>query len=840
MSSIQTELLRFFISFISKSATDVETSNLLIRKMLRNRKVQEIIVDCLFKLEPILGYELAALRSPEFKKNLALKKKESQLHVLAKDIKELMTNFESIKINLGSLSEKVEDFSIHLDQKPIINKESLQPSETPLVQFLSSLSTAELINNDEFEDFPREAWNKHTEVEKMLEAELYLYRIRWNSMENNNFCKISHIKQKSGLKIERLEKDHNLKYFQLIHELAQVGMELEERLGLENRRAEFEKKILKEEENNVFVPDLLSAVEKIRSLITVRQVLEFNRHEDDKIIQVLNEKIQNFAIDYTETQESLKNHAKFMQIMANSLVFILQNHYWNKDEQDLIVQDIKRMNFDGLEEKVQNLIMSRHALENKEKILIESPKREKNQIKRKSPRTKLKIITSLLHSPGREMEGSLNSVKKIMNAIDTEIKNRNKKLNENLSDIVANLHHSQKPKLKEISIKTKITEPRPEPKKITKEESIQTITSFKLFQKKDISIQTLIKSFFSQETETELSSLDIEVLENFKNNKDVVKEFQNFMSDKMISQETQTEKRVTHQEFSDSRALARNMMRKYTVPATTRPSLISSRQTPNDASSVSSNVFKSIETGVPITPHETVEEEEIKEAAEEYSKEFGIFTQFLGYKKLDFNSIQKLWEEVINRRLSEGEKDKITSYLKDYEGSSNYEIEKLKIIHMLMMIKKQKIDDSAFDKLVGGFKKKMNILNRWRKFLITFIQKNVKKILSENKTVGKPLDLFSMCIFLKIIRKNMTVLLEKKHMMKKSGTSVLFKDEDWNKVSKSPTLVRKIVVKSRLFSTKHNKTYEKILRIKSPAELRSFREIGKLPIIPNFLINSSK
>ena len=846
MNAIQTDLLKFFINFIQNAEPDDDTATYLVKRMMKDKQVQEILVECLFRLEPFLTTELSLIRT-KTKPSLALMRKESRLLVLAQDIKNLMKNFDSIKSAIGSISKTVQNFGTILNQTPSIALAYSQSSDSPLVKYLSSISGGKSVNNEEFEDFSKETWNKHMEVEKMLAAELYLYKARWDLHEQNHVRKVFWIKEKTGVKVRRLEEVNQKIKFEFIQELARAMMKIEDRVGMEERRKRFEMELMKDEENLVFVPDLLTAVEKIKSLLTVRQVLEFNRHEDDKVIQVLNGKMQSIAFEFLETQESLKMYVKYTQDLTNLLVKVIKRFDWPRDRVEGILDCARKMEFDEIDGMVMDLMKeySTNLSPEAKSRGPDSPRKSKrnspSKLEKKSPKSKLKIITSPPHSPSKDTDHPTISFKKVLSQIDYEIKSKNKKFSENLSEIMNNFARPPKMKLKEINIKTKKTEPKAEVKKTFTQAAVQTVTSFKLLKIKESSSQTTSPSCSSAASQTDLASNDIQKLENLIQNRDIIKDYQDFIQDKQSTKETQTEQKIVHKEFEDSKLLIRTMMRKHTAPSS-HQSLLRSR-TPlmaaNDFSSAGSQFLKSFETGTLLTPNQVNEdnetiEEELAKATSEYTKEFGIFSQFLGYKKLDFFSIQKLWEEVINRRLSEGEKDKITDYLKEYEGCENYEVEKMKIIHMLMNFKKQGKDDKAFDSLVKGFKKTIRVLNKWRKFLILFIKKYVSKIIYDQRS-GKLVDLYKIVVFYRLIKQDIGLMLDKKHVMKKSETSVVFKDENWLNTSRSPRLVKKTTVKSRLFSIKHNKSYERTLKIKSPARFHHTKDLQKLPGISNLL-----
>lgn len=850
MNNLHRELLMFFINFISNS-TESEISDVLIRRMMKDKTVQQIIIECLVKLEPILTNKILQINSTAQQKLMKRDVKEPKLIVLAKEIQNLMNNFELIKGSLASVYTLVEDIEHNLIHKNIERKPVHEVNQTKLVNFLSELSEKKNLPNFEIEEISKDTWIKHMEVEQMLAAELYLYEIRWKAMENLHMRRINHIKEKTGLKILELEKELEVQKFMYIQQLAQEGMKLEEKLILECQRDQFEKSLLKEEINEVFIPDLLTAVEKIKSLLQIRQILEYNRVQDEKIINVLNLKLQTMADEYFELQEKFSKAAKNFAILSecfektikysklenlvkNQLTELMGQQNYNPiekmfNEQKFLDKLWKDKDFKGL----RNSIIYANKEDNKinvSKLLLSSENFQKDhqksepKSKSKTPRLNTNIKnhnTSPLSSPARATDNFFNSVKKIMSVFDADLKIKNKKLADSLSAISANFS-KQKFKFKEIPIKTRQSEVRPTVVKVFADLSIQTEIDFRKFNVAEQSCQTDVKEFYSVFIQTELSSLDVTVMEEKLKVKDIRQEFWDFMKDKLNSQGTQTDKKIIFKEFEDSKLLARGIMKKFTLP----PSRLSNdRKTPYDAYSLNSNLLKSVETGLTSTPIEAKNEEvtkvneELTKATEEYNKEFGIYSQFLGYKKLDFGSIQKLWEEVINRRLTEGESDQITNYLQGIVDTQEFESEKNKIIEMLMKVKKHSYIKENYEIIFKDFRIKLKTLNNWRRLLILFYKSHSGIILKSSRK-NKTLDIYIISKFLRIINQDLRSLLNRSHVMKKSETSLIFKNEKWINNSNSPILINKKIVQSKLSKSNHNQTFDRFLRSKTPTRKR--------------------
>lgn len=852
MNNIQRELLQFFITFINQSSLDTETSNILVRRMMKDKAVQELIINCLLELEPILILNLSQMKSTSSRKYLKHNVKEPKLQILAKEIKNLMNNFDLIKGSLASVSELVDNLENSFLHKQSEQKPKFQVNQTTLVKFLSDLSEKKNLPDFEIEEISKDTWQKHLVVEKMLAAELCLYEIRWNSMENLHFRRISQIKEKTGVKIRGLEEQLKQQEQYYIKELAREGMKLEDKLGAEFLRDEFEKGLLSQEIDEVFVPDLLTAVEKIKDLLQIRQILEFHKSQDEKIIKMMNWKIQVLSEEYVEIQENYSKALRNLGSLSGCLEKVLKKSMLQDKTKAEMMDLMVKNNFSAIEIKFNepdfmNQLWNENDLRgirksliynNKEiattrvsKLLLSSENLTKTKVKceikakSKTPRINTNhknTIPSPLTSPGKGPDSLFFSVKKIITSLDADLKSRNKKVVDSLSAISASFI-KQKQKIKEIPIKTKISEAKPVITKNFSELTTQTDIDFSKFNKLDQSTETLLKEFDSDLIQTDLSLIDLNVMEKKLSAKDIRLEFFDYMKDKVSNKETQTNKKIVFKEFEDSKLLARGIMRKYTAP---NSGMSNERKFANELSSYSSHIAKSIETGITSTPIEA-NNEELNKAAMEYSKEFGIYSQFLGYKKLDFPAIQKLWEEVINRRLVEGENDKITRFLQGIGDSQYFESEKLKIIEMLMKVKKHSILNESYEIIVKDFKKKLNVLNRWRKFLIVFFKKHSGAILSSTR-LKKNIDIYILSVFLRIVKQDLRSLLDKSHIMKRSETSLIFKNDKWVNKSNSPILINKQIIKSRLYKSTHNQIQDRFTRSKTPSKSSDRK---KLPLV---------
>ena len=189
----------------------------------------------------------------------------------------------------------------------------------------------------------------------------------------------------------------------------------------------------------------------------------------------------------------------------------------------------------------------------------------------------------------------------------------------------------------------------------------------------------------------------------------------------------QTEKEGNLFDFSvPDNSIIRGMMKKAVVPK--KKEIIKK----SDLFTLETSDISIIEeiTNTPIinilpSANEEIKESHIEhlyEATEEYKKEFKLQSQLKGLKKVDFEDIQNLWEHVINRRIIEGEKDRISIYLRGYLGTDRYEGEKKKIIDMIEFNKIDEISNSNRSKSVIK-PENPNVLANWTKLMKNYINK---------------------------------------------------------------------------------------------------------------------
>lgn len=195
---------------------------------------------------------------------------------------------------------------------------------------------------------------------------------------------------------------------------------------------------------------------------------------------------------------------------------------------------------------------------------------------------------------------------------------------------------------------------------------------------------------------------------------------------------------------------------------------------------------------VSLVANQNTYQSRVIEASEEYQKEFSLHAQAKGLKKMNFQDIQQIWEEVINRRILEGEKDKISVHLRGYLGTDKFDSEKTKIISVIEGYHKELEKDE--------FKKKNKVkvvMENWKKLMKKFIEKisfNFKSLIDNDDSATD--ILFKVAKNLKFVRHR---LQKKKNKSEAEARDIVYPPEIWalNSSSHSPMETLKNLKRSK-------------------------------------------
>lgn len=303
MEQLHKALIRFFVEFIASHNTNELIHQKLISTIMKKKYVQKIIIKCMCKLEPIINDQIITLNSPQSKKSSSQLAKQSKLLILAQDVKNVMSNYDNIQGKITNMLDIVESIDFTVDHvSPTKDQSPDKPNA--LVTFLSSLVHNKRITNDEIEEISEETWSKHIEVEKMLKVEMEKYYNQIDILEQKYLTRLNHYKTKAGLKIDFLEKQNTetWKTFRLLLDRSQ--MMYEDKISREYEEFKYDQDIIDSSHNpDIQIKDYSSAVQKIKNLFLVRNVLEKRKLQDEKMAIGLQNKISVFNEKITELKE---------------------------------------------------------------------------------------------------------------------------------------------------------------------------------------------------------------------------------------------------------------------------------------------------------------------------------------------------------------------------------------------------------------------------------------------------------------------------------------------------------------------------------------------------------
>jgi hypothetical protein len=220
--------------------------------------------------------------------------------------------------------------------------------------------------------------------------------------------------------------------------------------------------------------------------------------------------------------------------------------------------------------------------------------------------------------------------------------------------------------------------------------------------------------------------------------------------------------------------------------------------------------------------------DDIELANEHYKKEFSLHAQLKGLKKMNFEDIQKVWEEVINRRILEGENDKISIYLRGYLGTDKYESEKEKVISYMQ-------SQTGYIKKLSPLRvNKEKVLANWKKIMTRLYEKLAFTFKSRLSPKDSPREvLFKIAKTLKFIKHRLPHYTVRSTSMNKKLPEPLisYSTDKWSLNSTSVSPMESLNRGSRHKFIKKNKGYPRLMAKTPIREKFNLTESGKLPLI---------
>jgi hypothetical protein len=828
------------------------------------------------QLSSIIYQEILSIENIKTTTYFKIPPKNSKLLTLAEDVKNIMNNYIFIQSKVSDMREIIDNFDEHIE----LPDESISsdPLFTSAYHFLSAIPPNQVMTNNEIEEISNELWSKQLEVETMLKIEVKKLRQFQDSIENRYFYKNDFLKTKAGLKIRALEMEKVKIREEFLQEINGIQMFYEEIISLENEKNLNEEKRINKLFDPYSIKDLPEAIAKIKELLGIKLIYEKKRTKDEKLIKGLNTKLQLLIDSYSDLSEKHeKLEENFEELKKNHEILVESSNLLspkNKDRPRISKQE--SLKFDPIRPEV---IFAEFPLKKSENLIdvkvLNKPRNESIRIsraesrteksRRSSPRKKLRTATPAgrsnfpafqqLQKTQERQENAIKEFKQALFVIDENFKKTNKALTENLEELVgSNLDIEIQNESKNLAgrggfenrqfwpvssqghqvVNGKISVEIPgvllsnSTKSLELEE--QKGTELKSTQEKETQMQQ-IQANQSVQTSSKLFSTLLSLFKSHKTNQKLSGKSENDL-DLLISQvfltfltETKDSSSQCEKESVEPIELkmSSNELIKGLLNRKTRGTYFKAESEVKEDSIIEKIIKIPVFSGQKI---EEIKENQINQlvlATQEYKKEFVIQTQLRGFKKLELENIQTLWGDIINRRISDGEQDKISVYLRGLLGTANFEKEKQSVIEMIESSKLQNFSNQSKVK-----KNHEKVMKNWVKIMTALFCSKLSVFTETLSTVESPTEkLFEVAKKIKFVRHRLVRTAKtptRKHEVDMFGFD---KSDKWIVRSITPTLVETARVKSRYLNSRRINTTDKFRR--PVVKMTQYREIVRSP-----------
>ncbi|CAG9316413.1 unnamed protein product [Blepharisma stoltei] len=310
MEELKENITEYFISFIlskvpEESDFTKDQRKQFARKIIHEKPSQKIILDALLKMYPIVTNHIIQ----EKRKQTAENSPDSSNYkpdsvFITKGMPP--TQYESFINNYTQIQHQVKNLAEMLDKDAQINsiisdKEIKEKIDATVVKRFQSEKLVGLLTEmggyePEFfldiRDISHDTWNKHVEVERLLKEEMMIYERKYNQMDSKYFYKLMWMKERAGLKIQKLEKYIENTWTKNREEVDRIKMTLQDEYSIQYENYIKEEALLANAEKEEPITDFPSALKKIKQLLAARKILEKKLVQADKIIKGLDNKIR--------------------------------------------------------------------------------------------------------------------------------------------------------------------------------------------------------------------------------------------------------------------------------------------------------------------------------------------------------------------------------------------------------------------------------------------------------------------------------------------------------------------------------------------------------------------
>ena len=342
MEQLKSQVSNFFTCLIlnSEPSVDFGKSKQLAQEILKTKPAQQVILDTIVKLHPIITGELSKTQLSNAANSYSAEPQTTpKPPKISIDTKAVTSNYESLKSKLSQIKQVFYEHNhnkqeIQFELRKEIEKVqmNLQHSDK-LVNLLNEMNQYEPDFIENLRDISHDTWRLERQYDKLLQKEMQQFYLRFDQMKTKLSEKILYIKQKSGLKIQQLETqaqqatDNNRKVSD------KVLMFLSDIESSQVEKQELEKAVLEEADQEAPIEDLPSALQKIENLKKAKLIQDKNLVLANKSIKELEGslKVKNNSISELKSQVSqLESNA--LRLKAVSQLILGKSSFLDEDK----------------------------------------------------------------------------------------------------------------------------------------------------------------------------------------------------------------------------------------------------------------------------------------------------------------------------------------------------------------------------------------------------------------------------------------------------------------------------------------------------------------------------
>ena len=411
----------------------------LAKSILKMPLAQKIVLETFVKLSPLVWSEVSRVCIPdaEYPDVLPPLKKDEELifgvgPVEGLDL--LQKNFEEVQKEIRKIKKMFSDYNKEALEDPLtvsqydINKAIERADEDVgvsdnLVRLLTDLESYDPPFILDIRDISHDVWEEHHAQETKIDEARQKKDMQEVRFSSEIAQREEWIRERSGLKINRLEKKIEEIWDDLGKQLERKTAQMEDLMGKAFEEQLREDEILGEKETEV-IDDLPTALQKIQNMTVARSVLEKKNASHEKTIKGLNYKLEMLNKSSKEQSQAIST-LKSLNDRFKSLVISLIDQTSFLDEYKTSAKaSVKEEKLSKLEDMLKN---------NKYEVTkSENAMRKITEIKRK--------FTQAMKESDGKVKATLDNLLKSLNLDDPEFN-------------VEDTPKAKSPKMKQKSIK---------------------------------------------------------------------------------------------------------------------------------------------------------------------------------------------------------------------------------------------------------------------------------------------------------------------------------------------------------------------------------------------------